>query len=77
MWTPPFRPSLHIQKTRRSGLWLMRVARGNRNGAGLPKRFTVRTRVGMKTLANFAMCKSHQSQEEQRTGLYLNMQMQL
>ena len=28
-----------------------RVARGNWNGAGLPERFTVRTRIGMITLA--------------------------
>ena len=30
------------EKTACSGLWLMRVARGNRNGASLPERFKVR-----------------------------------
>ena len=43
------------QKPRYSGLWLMRVVRGNRKGASLPERFTMRTRIGMKTLVNFEL----------------------
>ena len=47
--------SFAFSKTRRSGLWLMRLARGNRNGASLPERFTVRTHIGMQTLVNFEL----------------------